>query len=33
MIDDDSGTPPYEQLRAQIAAQARSGALPAGYKL
>ncbi|NJQ01354.1 GntR family transcriptional regulator [Streptomyces zingiberis] len=25
--------PPYEQLRAQIAAQARSGRLPVGYRL
>ncbi|MEV7615631.1 GntR family transcriptional regulator [Streptomyces sp. NPDC089799] len=34
---DISGAPgsaaPYEQLRAQIAEQARSGALPAGFKL
>ncbi|WP_190082720.1 GntR family transcriptional regulator [Streptomyces longisporoflavus] len=27
------GAPPYEQVRAQIAEQARSGALPVGYKL
>ncbi|MFR9799438.1 GntR family transcriptional regulator [Streptomyces sp. MS06] len=35
-IDIDDGTsaaPPYEQVRAQIAEQARSGALPAGYRL
>ena len=25
--------PPYEQVRAQIAEQARSGALPVGYRL
>ncbi|BFO20221.1 GntR family transcriptional regulator [Streptomyces sp. KM77-8] len=29
----DDGTPPYEQVRAQISAQARSGALPVGYRL
>ncbi|MFF1698580.1 GntR family transcriptional regulator [Streptomyces sp. NPDC058257] len=28
-----SGVPPYEQVRAQIAEQARGGALPVGYKL
>ncbi len=27
------GTPPYEQVRAQIAGQARSGELPVGYRL
>ncbi|RII18856.1 HTH-type transcriptional repressor YtrA [Streptomyces sp. YIM 130001] len=32
-IDHQSGTAPYEQLRAQISGQARSGALPVGYKL
>jgi DNA-binding transcriptional regulator YhcF (GntR family) len=32
-IDQDSGTAPYEQLRTQISEQARSGALPVGYKL
>ncbi|WP_189930347.1 GntR family transcriptional regulator [Streptomyces sulfonofaciens] len=30
---EDGGAPPYEQLRAQISEQARSGALPVGYKL
>ncbi|CAL9398400.1 GntR family transcriptional regulator [Streptomyces sp. enrichment culture] len=30
---DDSGVPPYEQVRAQISEQARSGALPVGYRL
>ncbi|MFJ5778298.1 GntR family transcriptional regulator [Streptomyces sp. NPDC093094] len=30
---DDSGVPPYEQVRAQISGQARSGALPVGYRL
>lgn len=30
---DDSGVPPYEQVRAQISAQARSGELPVGYRL
>ena len=30
-IDDSAA--PYEQIRAQISAQARSGALPVGYKL
>ncbi|MEU2429717.1 GntR family transcriptional regulator [Streptomyces sp. NPDC007861] len=33
VIDTDSATAPYEQLRAQISRQARSGALPVGYKL
>ncbi|RST03919.1 GntR family transcriptional regulator [Streptomyces sp. WAC07149] len=33
-IDGSAGSAaPYEQLRAQIADRARSGALPAGYKL
>ncbi|MFF3646435.1 GntR family transcriptional regulator [Streptomyces sp. NPDC002564] len=32
-IDGGAGDAPYEQVRAQIAEQARSGALPAGYKL
>ncbi|MFD5099647.1 GntR family transcriptional regulator [Streptomyces albidochromogenes] len=32
-IDADSGSAPYEQLRAQISEQARAGALPVGYKL
>ncbi|MFE5484863.1 GntR family transcriptional regulator [Streptomyces sp. NPDC056527] len=32
-VDTDSSTAPYEQLRAQIAERARSGALPVGYKL
>ncbi|MEU1056379.1 GntR family transcriptional regulator [Streptomyces sp. NPDC005876] len=27
------GAPPYEQVRAQISEQARSGALPVGYRL
>ncbi|MFJ8148270.1 GntR family transcriptional regulator [Streptomyces sp. NPDC096048] len=30
-IDDDA--PPYEQVRAQISEQARSGVLPVGYRL
>ncbi|MFI9153449.1 GntR family transcriptional regulator [Streptomyces sp. NPDC053367] len=30
---DDSAVPPYEQVRAQISEQARSGALPVGYRL
>jgi DNA-binding transcriptional regulator YhcF (GntR family) len=29
----DGVTPPYEQVRAQISEQARSGALPVGYRL
>ncbi|MEU4094330.1 GntR family transcriptional regulator [Streptomyces sp. NPDC026673] len=29
----DAATAPFEQLRAQIADQARSGALPVGYRL
>ncbi|MEU6984449.1 GntR family transcriptional regulator [Streptomyces sp. NPDC046324] len=32
-VDTDSSTAPYEQLRAQIAERARSGAVPVGYKL
>ncbi|MFD9002911.1 GntR family transcriptional regulator [Streptomyces sp. NPDC059582] len=32
-IDIDDGAPPYEQVRTQISAQARSGALPVGYRL
>ncbi|MGW1895606.1 GntR family transcriptional regulator [Streptomyces sp. NPDC002004] len=32
-IDAGAATAPYEQLRAQISEQARSGALPVGYKL
>ena len=32
-IDHDSAVPPFEQLRAQIAAQAASGELPAGTRL
>ncbi|WP_407916296.1 GntR family transcriptional regulator [Kitasatospora sp. NE20-6] len=32
-IDHTAATPPYEQVRAQIAEQARSGALPVGLKL
>ncbi|WP_351235959.1 GntR family transcriptional regulator [Streptomyces sp. NPDC002133] len=33
VIDTHSATAPYEQLRAQISGQARSGVLPVGYKL
>ncbi|MER6997290.1 GntR family transcriptional regulator [Streptomyces sp. NPDC000410] len=33
VIDTDSTTAPFEQLRAHVAAQARSGALPVGYRL
>ncbi|MFD4526394.1 GntR family transcriptional regulator [Streptomyces sp. NPDC058470] len=29
----DEGAAPYEQVRAQISEQARSGALPVGYRL
>lgn len=29
----DDAAPPYEQVRAQISEQARSGALPVGYRL
>ncbi len=32
-VDPRSATPPYEQVREQIAAQARDGALPAGTRL
>ncbi|MFF8832775.1 GntR family transcriptional regulator [Streptomyces sp. NPDC015131] len=32
-LDADSATAPYEQLRAQISEQARSGHLPVGHKL
>ena len=32
-IDQDSGDPPFEQLRAQIAAQARAGTLPVGHRM
>ncbi len=32
-VDAESATAPYEQLRAQISAQARSGRLPVGYRL
>ncbi|MCC3771904.1 GntR family transcriptional regulator [Streptomyces sp. UNOC14_S4] len=32
-VDPDATEPPYEQIRATIAEQARSGALPVGYKL
>ncbi|MGW7055048.1 GntR family transcriptional regulator [Streptomyces sp. NPDC054887] len=32
-VDADSGTAPYEQLRTQIAEQARAGELPVGYRL
>ncbi|MEW2085337.1 GntR family transcriptional regulator [Streptomyces sp. NPDC005283] len=32
-IDTDADVAPYEQLRTQISGQARSGALPVGYKL
>lgn len=33
VIDTNAAPAPYEQLRSQISAQARSGALPVGYKL
>ncbi|QKW19256.1 GntR family transcriptional regulator [Kitasatospora sp. NA04385] len=33
VIDSQSPTPPYEQIRAQIAALARTGELPVGLKL
>ncbi|MFE9663624.1 GntR family transcriptional regulator [Streptomyces sp. NPDC005955] len=33
VIDPAGGTAPFEQLRAQIADQTRSGRLPTGYKL
>ncbi|HET6353781.1 GntR family transcriptional regulator [Streptomyces sp.] len=32
-IDTDADLAPYEQVRTQISEQARSGALPVGYKL
>ncbi|MBV7695281.1 GntR family transcriptional regulator [Streptomyces sp. TRM70350] len=32
-IDEGVAAPPFEQVRAQISAQARSGALPVGYRL
>ncbi|WP_328679639.1 GntR family transcriptional regulator [Streptomyces sp. NBC_00322] len=32
-IDSGAAVAPYEQLRAQISEQARSGALPVGYRL
>lgn len=32
-IDADAADAPYEQLRTQISEQARSGALPVGYRL
>ncbi len=32
-IDHQAATPPYEQLRSQLAERARSGELPAGLKL
>ncbi|MFF7654151.1 GntR family transcriptional regulator [Streptomyces sp. NPDC007983] len=32
-VDPDAATAPFEQIRAQIAEQARSGRLPVGYKL
>ena len=32
-IDATSGTPPYEQLRTQVASQVASGELPAGTRL
>ncbi|MDX6312801.1 MAG: hypothetical protein QOF84_3039 [Streptomyces sp.] len=32
-IDPASATAPFEQLRSQVAEQARSGALPVGHKL
>lgn len=32
-VDPAAATAPYDQLREQIAAQARSGRLPVGYKL
>ncbi|MER8072528.1 GntR family transcriptional regulator [Streptomyces sp. NPDC094034] len=33
VIDPAATTAPYEQLRAQISAKARSGTLPVGYRL
>ncbi|MFI6446491.1 GntR family transcriptional regulator [Kitasatospora sp. NPDC050543] len=32
-VDNTSATPPYEQIRSQIAERARSGELPTGLKL
>lgn len=32
-IEDGDSAPPYEQVRARISEQARSGALPVGYRL
>ncbi|GAA3307414.1 GntR family transcriptional regulator [Streptomyces cinereospinus] len=32
-IDEGAAAPPFEQVRAQISAQARSGALPVGHRL
>lgn len=32
-LDADAAEAPYEQLRAQVAEQARAGALPVGYRL
>jgi len=32
-LDHDAATPPYEQIRSQIAAQVADGRLPAGTKL
>ncbi|MEV7600283.1 GntR family transcriptional regulator [Kitasatospora sp. NPDC089797] len=32
-VDPAAATPPYEQIRAQIAEQARAGALPTGLRL
>ncbi|MFJ4471477.1 GntR family transcriptional regulator [Streptomyces sp. NPDC089424] len=32
-IDEGAAAAPYEQVRAQISAQARSGELPVGYRL
>ncbi|MER7316107.1 MULTISPECIES: GntR family transcriptional regulator [Streptomyces] len=32
-LDPDSAIAPYEQLRAQLSEQARSGALPVGFRL
>ncbi|WP_069814272.1 GntR family transcriptional regulator [Streptomyces sp. TP-A0874] len=32
-VDPESSAAPYEQVRASIAEQARSGALPVGYRL
>ncbi|WP_031088051.1 GntR family transcriptional regulator [Streptomyces sp. NRRL WC-3549] len=32
-LDPDTATAPYEQLRVQLSEQARSGALPVGFRL